>query len=83
VVGRTNRRALLAGAAATPAGAVAGGDVAGGDVAGGGAAGGDAAARRVSVTTVGTRPEAVAWVRATLGPGDAVLYENDLPDHYP
>ncbi len=31
---------------------------------------------------VGTREEAVAWVRATLGPGDAVLYENDLPDHY-
>ena len=31
---------------------------------------------------VRTRGEAVAWVRATLGPGDAVLYENDLPDHY-
>jgi UDP-N-acetylmuramoyl-tripeptide--D-alanyl-D-alanine ligase len=31
---------------------------------------------------VRTREEAVAWVRATLGPGDAVLYENDLPDHY-
>ncbi|MGO8859758.1 MAG: Mur ligase family protein [Acidimicrobiales bacterium] len=31
---------------------------------------------------VATREEAVAWVRATLGPGDAVLYENDLPDHY-
>ena len=27
--------------------------------------------------------EAVAWVTAHLGPGDAVLYENDLPDHYP
>ncbi len=27
--------------------------------------------------------EAVAWVSANLGPGDAVLYENDLPDHYP
>jgi UDP-N-acetylmuramoyl-tripeptide--D-alanyl-D-alanine ligase len=27
--------------------------------------------------------DAVAWVRATLGPDDAVLYENDLPDHYP
>ena len=27
--------------------------------------------------------EAVAWVSAHLGPGDAVLYENDLPDHYP
>lgn len=29
------------------------------------------------------RAEAVAWVRAQLGAGDAVLYENDLPDHYP
>jgi UDP-N-acetylmuramoyl-tripeptide--D-alanyl-D-alanine ligase len=27
--------------------------------------------------------QAVAWVSADLGPGDAVLYENDLPDHYP
>jgi UDP-N-acetylmuramoyl-tripeptide--D-alanyl-D-alanine ligase len=27
--------------------------------------------------------EAVGWVSAHLGPGDAVLYENDLPDHYP
>jgi len=27
--------------------------------------------------------QAVAWVSANLGPGDAVLYENDLPDHYP
>ncbi len=32
---------------------------------------------------VRTREQAVAWVRANLGPGDAVLYENDLPDHYP
>jgi UDP-N-acetylmuramoyl-tripeptide--D-alanyl-D-alanine ligase len=31
---------------------------------------------------VRSREEAVAWVRSTLGPGDAVLYENDLPDHY-
>lgn len=29
-----------------------------------------------------TREDAVGWVRANLGPGDAVLYENDLPDHY-
>ena len=29
-----------------------------------------------------TRNEAVAWVRNTLVAGDAVLYENDLPDHY-
>jgi UDP-N-acetylmuramoyl-tripeptide--D-alanyl-D-alanine ligase len=32
---------------------------------------------------VRTRNEAVEWVRANLGAGDAVLYENDLPDHYP
>lgn len=30
-----------------------------------------------------TREEAVRWVRTHLGTGDAVLYENDLPDHYP
>lgn len=30
-----------------------------------------------------TRDEAVQWVRENLGAGDAVLYENDLPDHYP
>lgn len=29
------------------------------------------------------RDQAVEWVRDNLGPGDAVLYENDLPDHYP
>ena len=29
------------------------------------------------------RDQAVAWVRDHLGPGDIVLYENDLPDHYP
>ncbi len=55
VVGRTNRDALLAGAA-------------------GGLA---------SVHTVANREEAVAWVRSALGPGDVVLYENDLPDHHP
>ncbi len=43
-----------------------------------GAGGGGAA-----VTVVASREEAVAWVRSHLGPGDAVLYENDLPDHYP
>jgi UDP-N-acetylmuramoyl-tripeptide--D-alanyl-D-alanine ligase len=30
-----------------------------------------------------TRDEAVTWVRSALVPGDAVLYLNDLPDHYP
>jgi UDP-N-acetylmuramoyl-tripeptide--D-alanyl-D-alanine ligase len=58
VVGRTNRRALMAGAASTGAGGV-------------------------TVTWVADRPQAVAWVREHLGPADAVLYENDLPDHYP
>ena len=29
------------------------------------------------------RDDAVAWVRASLVAGDAVLYLNDLPDHYP
>lgn len=29
------------------------------------------------------RIAAVEWVRANLGAGDAVLYENDLPDHFP
>jgi UDP-N-acetylmuramoyl-tripeptide--D-alanyl-D-alanine ligase len=36
-----------------------------------------------SVHFFDTRDAAVAWVRDQLGPGDAVLYENDLPDHYP
>ncbi|MGH2685418.1 MAG: Mur ligase family protein [Actinomycetota bacterium] len=36
-----------------------------------------------SVMLVDTREDAVAWVREHLGPGDAVLYENDLPDHFP
>jgi len=38
---------------------------------------------RALVTVVDSRSQAVEWVRANLGPGDAVLYENDLPDHYP
>ncbi len=57
VVGRTNRRALLAGLLAEP--------------------------DSLDVVVVRTREEAVSWVREHLGPGDAVLYENDLPDHYP
>lgn len=36
-----------------------------------------------SVIVVDSRPQAVEWVRANLGRGDVVLYENDLPDHYP
>ncbi|HEX2701629.1 MAG TPA: UDP-N-acetylmuramoyl-tripeptide--D-alanyl-D-alanine ligase [Acidimicrobiales bacterium] len=54
VVGHTNRRALLEGAA-----------------------GG-----RAEVVAVETREQAVAWVRQHVGEGDAVLYENDLPDHF-
>ena len=37
----------------------------------------------VELLRVRTRDEAVDWVRSTLGPDDVVLYENDLPDHYP
>ena len=55
VVGRTNRRSLLAGSR-----------------------GGTA-----NVTVLDSRDQAVAWVRSHLSSGDAVLYENDLPDHYP
>jgi UDP-N-acetylmuramoyl-tripeptide--D-alanyl-D-alanine ligase len=36
-----------------------------------------------SVVRVATRERAVEWVRGSLRHGDAVLYENDLPDHYP
>lgn len=36
-----------------------------------------------SVIVLDTREEAVRWVRETLAEGDAILYENDLPDHYP
>lgn len=38
---------------------------------------------RASVSVMNSREDAVEWVRGNLGPGDAVLYENDLPDHYP
>jgi hypothetical protein len=34
------------------------------------------------VVLVGSRDEAVSWVKAHLGEGDVVLYENDLPDHF-
>jgi UDP-N-acetylmuramoyl-tripeptide--D-alanyl-D-alanine ligase len=30
-----------------------------------------------------TRERAVEWVTEHVGPGDVVLYENDLPDHFP
>ena len=43
----------------------------------------DQMAVAATVTVLSSRQEAVEWVRSRLGPGDAVLYENDLPDHYP
>lgn len=36
----------------------------------------------VNVVTVDRLPQAVDWVRTNLGEGDAVLYANDLPDHF-
>lgn len=36
-----------------------------------------------SATFVRDRSDAVRWVRDQLHPGDGVLWENDLPDHYP
>lgn len=36
-----------------------------------------------SATRCATRENAVAWVRENLSADDAVLYLNDLPDHYP
>lgn len=44
---------------------------------------GDNGSGSTTVTEVATREEAVEWVRSNTGPGDVVLYENDLPDHYP
>ena len=36
-----------------------------------------------NAVTVASRQEARNWVQARLGEGDGVLWENDLPDHYP
>jgi UDP-N-acetylmuramoyl-tripeptide--D-alanyl-D-alanine ligase len=58
IVGRTNRRALLAGLASAPD-------------------------SRTTVRLMSSRQKAVEWVREHLVEGDVVLYENDLPDHYP
>jgi UDP-N-acetylmuramoyl-tripeptide--D-alanyl-D-alanine ligase len=41
-----------------------------------GAAGGE-------IVTVGSRSAARSWIRSNLGAGDGVLWENDLPNHYP
>jgi UDP-N-acetylmuramoyl-tripeptide--D-alanyl-D-alanine ligase len=35
------------------------------------------------VIAVETRGQAVEWIKANLTAGDTVLYENDLPDHFP
>ena len=37
----------------------------------------------LNTLSVANREAAVEWVKSTLGPGDTVLYENDLPDTYP
>jgi len=58
IVGRTNRRALLAGVDSVDG-------------------------SEVRTTLVPNRQQAVDWVRQHLVEGDVVLYENDLPDHYP
>jgi UDP-N-acetylmuramoyl-tripeptide--D-alanyl-D-alanine ligase len=34
------------------------------------------------VKLVRRREQAVEWAREQLGPADAVLFENDLPDHF-
>jgi UDP-N-acetylmuramoyl-tripeptide--D-alanyl-D-alanine ligase len=41
-----------------------------------GAAGGE-------IVTVRSRAAAREWVRSSLTAGDGVLWENDLPSHYP
>jgi UDP-N-acetylmuramoyl-tripeptide--D-alanyl-D-alanine ligase len=38
---------------------------------------------RARVVLVDDRPQASAWVRENTGAGDVVLFENDLPDHFP
>jgi UDP-N-acetylmuramoyl-tripeptide--D-alanyl-D-alanine ligase len=58
IVGRTNRKALLAGVASVPG-------------------------TSVSVRVLRDRNRAVDWVKEHVTAGDTVLYENDLPDHYP
>ena len=79
IVGRTNRTALLGGAAgwdnATARRATRGRNAR--------SLVHDRTAGRATVRCMADRDEAVRWVRAHLRDGDAVLYENDLPDHYP
>lgn len=42
-----------------------------------------AKAAGIAYQTVARREQAVQLLRSQLGPGDGVLYENDLPVHYP
>ncbi|WP_298344431.1 Mur ligase family protein [Ferrimicrobium sp.] len=63
VVAKTNRAALIEGAAEAQADAQG--------------------CRLTRVLTVKDRTAAIAQVKRTAKPGDVVLYENDLPDHYP
>lgn len=79
VVGRTNRAALLAG--------VTGWDLPTARRATRGRNArtlfNDRTDDRATVRLMPSRDDAVNWVRTNLSEGDAVLYENDLPDHYP
>jgi UDP-N-acetylmuramoyl-tripeptide--D-alanyl-D-alanine ligase len=36
-----------------------------------------------NLVTVDRLDQAVEFIKSNLGPGDVVLYENDLPDHFP
>jgi UDP-N-acetylmuramoyl-tripeptide--D-alanyl-D-alanine ligase len=83
VVGRTNRRALLAGARTAAADGTQSADDDGAPRTADAGPPSAARAGRLRCVLVPSRAEAVAWVRDHLGPGDIVLYENDLPDHYP
>ena len=79
IVGRTNRTALLGGATGwdpRTARAATRGRKARSLIH-------DRAKGRATVRCVASLAEAVRWVRTHLREGDAVLYENDLPDHYP
>ncbi len=39
--------------------------------------------RAAQIMLADSHERAVDWVKANTGPGDVVLYENQLPDHYP
>ena len=79
VVGRTNRTALLAGATGwdlpTARRSTRGRNAR--------TLFNDRTDDRATVRLMPSRNDAVNWVRTNLSDGDAVLYENDLPDHYP